>query len=55
MIAKGAKTAVSLATRPAETLRGSCGPEGDAFRDLPRPQGGDPSGGIPLGGIPLVN
>ena len=32
-----------------------CGPEGDAFRDLPRPPGGDPSGGIPLGGIPLAN
>ena len=34
--------------------RGSCGPEGDAFRDLPRRRRGS-SGGIPLGGIPLAN
>ena len=30
-------------------------PRRDAFRDLRRPQGGDPSGRIPLGGILLAN
>jgi hypothetical protein len=33
----------------------SCGGEADAFRDLPRPQGGDSSGGNSLGGFPLAN